>query len=40
MAHKTPPSPLPAHSDITTDYALIAIAALAAVLALIYLVLI
>jgi hypothetical protein len=40
MAQKTPPSPQPARSDITTDYALIAIAALAAVLALIYLVLI
>jgi hypothetical protein len=40
MAQKNPPSPQPAHSDVTTDYALIAIAAFAAVLALIYLILI
>jgi hypothetical protein len=40
MAQKTSPSPLPTHSDITTDYALIAIAALAAAVAALYLILI
>jgi hypothetical protein len=40
MAQKPLPSPLPARSDIATDYALIATAALAAALALLYLILI
>jgi hypothetical protein len=40
MAQKTSPSPPPARSGIATDYALIAMAVLAAILALIYLVLI
>jgi hypothetical protein len=40
MAQKTSPSPQPTHLDVTTDYGLIAVAAFAAVLALIYLILI
>jgi hypothetical protein len=40
MARKTSPSSQSAHSDIGTDYALITIAAGAAVLALIYLILV
>jgi hypothetical protein len=39
MAQKTLPSPEPARSGVGTDYALIALAAGAAVLALIYLIL-
>jgi hypothetical protein len=39
MAQKTRPS-LPVHSDIRTDYALIAVAVGAAVVALLYLILI
>jgi hypothetical protein len=40
MARKTHRSSLSAHSDVGTDYALVAMAAGAAILALIYLVLI
>ena len=40
MAQKTSPSSEPEHSDVRTDYALIAIAAGAAILALLYLILI
>jgi hypothetical protein len=40
MAQKTSPSSQPAHSDVRTDYALIAVATGAAVLALLYLILI
>ncbi|HZR72204.1 hypothetical protein [Bradyrhizobium sp.] len=40
MAQKTSPSSQPVHSDVRTDYALIAIAAGAALFALLYLILI
>jgi hypothetical protein len=40
MAQKTSPSSQPSHSDVRTDYALIGIAAGAALFALLYLILI